>query len=118
MPLELLPPFPEPLPEVKAATDEWLAYITGKKRLHYAHSVLTLCRFGRWLSWAFAPGWEFFYEWTEARKGDISTEEKARLSLRKPISDWEAMIMMALPVAAGLVTGIHRFGRKRGRYGR
>jgi hypothetical protein len=118
MPLELLPPLPDPPPEVQAVTEEWMAYVTGKKRLRFAHAVLTLCRFGRWLSWALAPWFSFFDEWTKAKEGEISTEEKARLSLRKPISYWEATIMMALPVTAAMVTGIHRVGRKRGCYGR
>lgn len=112
MPLDL-PPIPEIPPEVDAFTKEWIAYRTGEKRLHLAHLVVTLCRFGRWLSWALLPWWRFFPTWTDSKPGDLSVEQKAELSLKKPVSVWEAMLPMMFPVAAGLIVGVQRLGRKR-----
>ena len=69
-------------PGVRSFASDLLDYSYGKKRVYAAHLVVTLCRFGRWLSWALFPAYRFFPSLTDSVDGAMSWEMKARISLR------------------------------------
>src|SRR3990172_8112932 len=75
------------------------AYSNREKRVCGAHLILTLCKFGRWLSWALLPGIRPFRFLMES-SGGMSLELKAQISLR-PNSVLPLMVgVAAIPVLA------------------
>ena len=77
--------FPQILPpsEHIAFTNELMAYTSGREKLFAAHLVVTLCRFGRWLSRSLCPGIRLLTCWTDpVRPGVMSVELKAMITLR------------------------------------
>jgi len=62
--------------------EDLIAYSNGTKKVYAAHTVITLCKFGRWLSWAIFPVLRFFPVLTDSIDGAMSWEMRAKLSLR------------------------------------
>jgi hypothetical protein len=80
--------------------DDLWAYSNRQKRVYGAHMLVTLCRFGRWLSWTFFPWFRFFPAWTDSVDGAMSWEMRAQLSLRPNPN---------LPLLMGLPLGLAVF---------
>ena len=98
-------------PGVKAFAADLLDYSYRKKRLHAAHLVVTLCRFGRWLSWAFFPSFRFFPGLTDSVDGAMSWEMKAKISLRP---DPRIPFVLAATGAMGAIIASRSFRVKKG----
>lgn len=88
-------PFLSPPPGIRSFFEDLIAYSNRKKRVYAAYTVVTLCRFGRWLSWALFPAYRFFPALTDSVDGAMSWEMKAQLSLRP---NPNLPFLMALPV--------------------
>jgi len=86
-----------------------LAYSTRQKRVYAAHFMVTLCRFGRWLSWALFPSFRFFPGWTDSVDGAMSWEMKARLTLRP-----NPNLPMAMSIISPALAMSKSFGIKKG----
>lgn len=83
---------------------EFLDYGSGKRSVYAAHAILTLCRFGRLLSWMGVPASRLFGPLTDPDSGGMSMEMKARMSLQKPKrSPMELMLIAATPIVVGLM---------------
>lgn len=89
--------------------DDLWAYSQRRKRVYAAHAVVTLCKFGRWLTWALCPWLRFFPAWTDQVDGAMSWEMRAEISLR-PNPDLP--LMMGVPFLA-LSEARMAFGAKR-----
>lgn len=61
--------------------EDLVTYSNHQKRVYAAHLIVTLCKFGRWLSWAFFPRFRFFPGLTDSVDGAMSWEMKAKLTL-------------------------------------
>lgn len=70
-----------PPPAERTFRETW-DYATGAKKVRAAHAVLTLCRFGRWLTRSLCPWLRFLPAWTDCPpEGGLSLEMKATFSL-------------------------------------
>lgn len=60
--------------------------MVGRKRARSPYTIVTLCRFGRWLSRALCPWLRFFPRLTDPVDGHISLEHQAQYTLMAPVS--------------------------------
>jgi hypothetical protein len=98
-------------PGVRSFASDLLDYSYRKKRVYAAYTIITICRFGRWLSWAFFPRYRFFPGLTESVDGAMSWEMKARISLRP---DPKLPFILAATGAMGAIIASRSFRVKKG----
>src|SRR3990170_3596017 len=89
-----------PPPGFRSFMNDLWAYSHREKRVYAAYTVVTLCRFGRWLTWALIPWFRFFPAWTDQVDGKMSWEMRAQLSLRPDPNLPFLMGLAGLPLAA------------------
>lgn len=97
-------------PGFRSSIDDLFAYSNRQKRVYAAHTVVTLCRFGRWLSWALFPAYRFFPALTDCVDGQMSWEMKAKITLR-PNPD---LPILAVAGVGGMLLARKSFGIKKG----
>jgi len=96
-------------PGARTFVSDLIDYSNRKKRVYAAHLVVTLCRFGRWLSWALFPNFRFFPVLTDQVDGAMSWEMKAQLTLRP---NPQLPILAAVGIMP--ILAMRKFGVKKG----
>lgn len=86
-------------PGIRSFMNDLFAYSSRQKRVYAAHAVVTLCRFGRWLSWALFPAYRFLPAWTDQVDGAMSWEMRAQITLRP---NPNLPLLMGIPMGAAL----------------